>query len=119
MLGNSANILPEIVKRRIVPEVVTDQTSAHDELNGYFPHDINFDEALKLRRSDPDKYIKLSYHSMAIHCQAMLDLQKKGSITFDYGNNLRGQAKENGGIKNAFDFPGFVAAFIRPLFCEG
>ncbi|SVC68120.1 uncharacterized protein METZ01_LOCUS320974, partial [marine metagenome] len=119
LLGNCANILPEIVRRGIVPEVVTDQTSAHDELNGYFPHEISFDNALKLRESDPDKYIKMSYNSMAVHCQAMLDLQKMGSITFDYGNNLRGQAKENGGIKNAFDFPGFVPAFIRPLFCEG
>ena len=118
-LGNWANVLPEIVKRGIVPDVLTDQTSAHDELNGYVPHGISFEEALKLRESDPDRYIKMSYESMAVHCQAMLDLQKKGSITFDYGNNLRGQAKENGGIKNAFDFPGFVLAFIRPLFCEG
>jgi len=119
LLGNCADILPEIVNRGIVPDIVTDQTSAHDELNGYFPHDISFDEALELRKSDPDKYIKMSYHSMAVHCQAMLDLQQMGSITFDYGNNLRGQAKENGGIINAFDFPGFVPAFIRPLFCEG
>lgn len=119
LLGNCANVLPEIIKRGIVPDVLTDQTSAHDELNGYVPHGISFEEALKLRESDPDRYIKMSYESMAVHCQAMLDLQKKGAITFDYGNNLRGQAKENGGIKNAFDFPGFVPAFIRPLFCEG
>jgi len=119
LLGNCANVLPEIVKRGIIPEVVTDQTSAHDELYGYFPHEISFDEALELRESNPDKYIKMSYHSMAVHCRAMLDLQRMGSITFDYGNNLRGQAKENGGIENAFDFPGFVPAFIRPLFCEG
>ena len=119
LLGNCADILPEIVKRGIVPEVVTDQTSAHDELNGYVPHGLSFEEALALRKSNPEKYISMSYQSMAIHCQAMLDLQKMGSITFDYGNNLRGQAKENGGVENAFDFPGFVPAFIRPLFCEG
>ena len=119
LLGNCADIFPEFVKRGIVPEVVTDQTSAHDELNGYVPHGISFEDALKLRDNDPDKYIKMSYRSMAIHCQAMLDLQKMGSITFDYGNNLRGQAKENGGVENAFDIPGFVPAFIRPLFCEG
>ena len=120
LLGNCAEVLPKIVNRGIVPEIVTDQTSAHDELNGYVPHQsISFEEAIKLRKSDPHKYIKMSYHSMAVHCQAMLDLQKMGSITFDYGNNLRGQAKENGGIENAFDFPGFVPAFIRPLFCEG
>ena len=119
LLGNCADILPEIVKRGIVPDVLTDQTSAHDELNGYVPHGISFEEALKLRESDPDRYIKMSYESMAVHCKAMIDLQKKGAITFDYGNNLRGQAKENGGVENAFDFPGFVPAFIRPLFCEG
>ena len=119
LLGNCADIFPEFVKRGIVPEVVTDQTSAHDELNGYVPHGISFKDALKLRDNDPDKYIEMSYRSMAIHCQAMIDLQKMGSITFDYGNNLRGQAKENGGVENAFDIPGFVPAFIRPLFCEG
>ena len=119
LLGNCADILPEIVKRGIVPEVVTDQTSAHDELNGYVPHGLSFEEALALRKSNPEKYISMSFQSMADHCRAMLDLQKMGSITFDYGNNLRGQAKENGGVENAFDFPGFVLAFIRPLFCEG
>ena len=119
LLGNCADILPGIVKQGIVPEVVTDQTSAHDELNGYVPHGLRFKEALALRKSNPDKYISMSYQSMADHCRAMLDLQKMGSITFDYGNNLRGQAKENGGVENAFDFPGFVPAFIRPLFCEG
>ena len=119
LLGNCADVFPEFVKRGITPEVVTDQTSAHDELNGYVPHGISFEDALKLRDNDPDKYIEMSYRSMAVHCQAMIDLQKMGSITFDYGNNLRGQAKENGGVENAFDFPGFVPAFIRPLFCEG
>jgi urocanate hydratase len=119
LLGNCADILPEIVKRGIVPEVVTDQTSAHDELNGYVPHGLSFEEALALRKSNPEEYISMSFQSMADHCRAMLDLQKMGSITFDFGNNLRGQAKENGGVENAFDFPGFVLAFIRPLFCEG
>ena len=119
LLGNCAEIFPEFVQRNIVPEIVTDQTSAHDELYGYIPHKISLQEALKLRVSNPEKYIEMSYHSMAVHCQAMLDLQKKGAITFDYGNNLRGQAKENGGVENAFDFPGFVPAFIRPLFCAG
>ncbi len=119
LLGNCADVLPNFIKRDIVPDILTDQTSAHDELNGYVPHGISFEEATKLRKSDPDKYIKMSYESMAAHCQAMLDLQKKGAVTFDYGNNLRGQAKEKGGVKNAFDFPGFVPAFIRPLFCEG
>ena len=119
LLGNCADILPEFVKRKIVPEIVTDQTSAHDELNGYIPNKVSLEEALDLRASNPEKYIEMSFHSMAIHCQAMLDLQRMGSHTFDYGNNLRGQAKENGGVENAFDFPGFVPAFIRPLFCEG
>ena len=119
LLGNCAEILPEFVQRNIVPEIVTDQTSAHDELYGYIPHKISLPEALKLRVSNPDKYIEMSYHSIAVHCQAMLDLQKMGAHTFDYGNNLRGQAKENGGVENAFDFPGFVPAFIRPLFCAG
>jgi urocanate hydratase len=119
LLGNCADILPEFVKRGIVPEIVTDQTSAHDELAGYVPHQLSYDDALELRESDPQKYIRKAYHSMAVHCQAMLDLQKMGSVTFDYGNNLRGQAKENGGIENAFDFPGFVPAYIRTLFCEG
>ena len=119
LLGNAASLFPEFVKRNIIPEIVTDQTSAHDELNGYIPHQLSYQDALKLRKSNPNKYIKLSYESMTIHCKSMLDLQKRGSIVFDYGNNLRGQAKENGGLKNAFNFPGFVPAYIRPLFCEG
>jgi urocanate hydratase len=118
LVGNCADILPEIVKRGIVPDIVTDQTSAHDELNGYVPHGISYEEALALRKSDPDRYIKMAYKSMAIHTQSILDLQKKGAICFDYGNNLRGQA-EKAGVKNAFDYPGFVPAYIRPLFCEG
>ena len=119
LLGNCADIFPEFVSRNIVPDIVTDQTSAHDELNGYVPHGISYREALDLRISSPQKYIEMSYHSMAVHCQAMLDLQKMGAHTFDFGNNLRGQAKENGGVENAFDFPGFVPAYIRPLFFEG
>jgi urocanate hydratase len=118
LVGNCADILPEIVKRGIVPDVVTDQTSAHDELNGYVPNGISYEEALALRKSDPEKYIQMAYKSMAIHTQAILDLQKKGAICFDYGNNLRGQAQK-AGVKNAFDYPGFVPAYIRPLFCEG
>ena len=119
LLGNCADIFPEFVKRGIIPEIVTDQTSAHDELTGYIPHGLSYEDALALRESNSEGYIRKTYHSMAVHCQAMLDLQKMGSVTFDYGNNIRGQAKENGGIENAFDFPGFVPAYIRPLFCEG
>jgi urocanate hydratase len=119
LLGNCADIFPEFVKRGIIPEIVTDQTSAHDELTGYVPHGLLYENALALRDSNPKEYIRKTYHSMAVHCQAMLDLQKMGSVTFDYGNNLRGQAKDNGGVENAFDFPGFVPAYIRTLFCEG
>ncbi len=119
LLGNCADILPEFVKKNIIPEIVTDQTSAHDELNGYYPNGMSFDDANKLRKFNPKEYIDKSYQSMSIHCKAMLDLQKKGAHVFDYGNNLRGQAKENGGVENAFDIPGFVPKFIRPLFCEG
>ncbi|HBC47284.1 MAG TPA: urocanate hydratase [candidate division Zixibacteria bacterium] len=118
LVGNCADILPEMVKRGIKPDIVTDQTSAHDELNGYVPHGISYQEALALRKSNPDRYIKMSYESMARHTQSILDLQKRGSICFDYGNNLRGQAQK-AGVKNAFDYPGFVPAYIRPLFCEG
>jgi len=119
LLGNAADLFPRFVEQKIIPEVVTDQTSAHDELDGYVPHQISYDEALSLRKANPDKYINFSYKSMAVHCKAMLELQDLGSVVFDYGNNLRGQAKENGGLQNAFDFPGFVPAYIRPLFCEG
>lgn len=119
LLGNAAELFPKFVQKNIIPDIVTDQTSAHDELNGYIPHQLSYKDALELRKNNPNKYIKLSYESMTIHCKSMLDLQKKGSIVFDYGNNLRGQAKEKGGLENAFNFPGFVPEYIRPLFCEG
>jgi urocanate hydratase len=118
LVGNCADVLPEIVRRGIVPDVVTDQTSAHDALNGYVPHGVNLEEALALRTKDPDEYVKRSMQSMAVHVKAMLTLQEKGAITFDYGNNIRAQA-EKAGVKNAFDIPGFVPEYIRPLFCEG
>jgi urocanate hydratase len=118
LLGNTADILPEMVEKNIIPDIVTDQTSAHDELNGYVPHGISYGEALVMRVKDPKKYIEMSFRSMARHCQAILDMQKLGAIAFDYGNNLRAQA-EKAGVKNAFDYPGFVPAYIRPLFCEG
>jgi urocanate hydratase len=118
LVGNCADVLPEIVKRDLVPDVLTDQTSAHDALNGYVPHGMSFDDALALRRKDPDGYIERAMQSMAVHVEAMLSLQKKGAITFDYGNNIRAQAQK-AGVKNAFDIPGFVPEYIRPLFCEG
>ncbi len=118
LIGNAAEIHPEIVKRGIVPDLATDQTSAHDALNGYIPAGLTLDEAIELRRKDPKTYIRRAMESMAIHVQAMLELQKKGAIVFDYGNNIRAQAFE-AGLKEAFDYPGFVPAFIRPLFCEG
>tara|TARA_B100000929_G_scaffold116220_1_gene92175 strand:+ start:1234 stop:2892 length:1659 start_codon:yes stop_codon:yes gene_type:complete len=116
--GNAADIVPQMAKLGIVPDMVTDQTSAHDELDGYVPNGMTYQEALDLRKSNPDKYIKESYRAMAEHCQGILDLKAQGAIAFDYGNNLRGQAKK-AGVENAFDFPGFVPAYIRDLFCEG
>lgn len=118
LLGNAADVLPEFVKRGITPDVLTDQTSAHDELNGYVPHGIPYDEALRLREENPEEYIERSYHSMAVHVEAMLELKKKGARAFDYGNNIRGQAQK-AGVENAFDIPGFVSEYIRPLFCVG
>jgi len=118
LLGNCAEILPELVKRKIVPDLLTDQTSAHDPLNGYIPAGYTLEQAAELRKSDPGRHIKEAISSMAVHVQAMLDLQKMGAVTFDYGNNIRAQAQK-GGVENAFDFPGFVPAYIRPLFCEG
>src|SRR5262249_57126743 len=118
LVGNGAYVLQEIVKRGIVPDVLTDQTSAHDALNGYVADGISIEDALILRRKNPDEYIDRAMNSMAVHVDAMLALQKKGAVTFDYGNNIRSQAKK-AGIKNAFDIPGFVPEYIRPLFCEG
>lgn len=118
LLGNAADILPEMVAKNIIPDIVTDQTSAHDELSGYVPNGLSFNDALKMRKDNPDLYIQKSYKAMANHCQAMLDMQEKGAVVFDYGNNLRAQAQK-AGVENAFDFPGFVPAYIRPLFCEG
>jgi urocanate hydratase len=118
LLGNAAEIHPEIVKRGIVPDLVTDQTSAHDSLKGYIPAGMSLDEAIELRGKDPQTYIQRAMESMAVHVRAMLELQKRGSIVFDYGNNIRAQAFQ-AGVKEAFNYPGFVPVFIRPLFCEG
>jgi urocanate hydratase len=118
ILGNAGEILPEILKRKIIPDILTDQTSAHDTLNGYVPMGMSFNDALALRKNHPDEYILRAKKTIVRHVQAMLDFKKKGAVTFDYGNNIRGEAKENGLI-NAFDIPGFVPEFIRPLFCDG
>jgi urocanate hydratase len=118
LVGNAAEVHPEIVRRGIVPDLVTDQTSAHDSLNGYIPAGMTLDEAIEIRRKDPQAYIRRAMESMAVHVQAMLELQKRGSIVFDYGNNIRAQAFQ-AGVKEAFNYPGFVPAFIRPLFCGG
>ncbi len=118
LLGNAADVLPELVRRGLTPDVLTDQTSAHDELNGYVPRGLPYEEALELRKKDPQKYIALAYESMALQVEAMLELQKRGAKTFDYGNNLRAQAQK-AGVTNAFDIPGFVQEYIRPLFCIG
>ncbi|HEX6161289.1 MAG TPA: urocanate hydratase [Thermoanaerobaculia bacterium] len=119
VVANAVELLEALIARGIVPDVLTDQTSAHDELQGYVPADMTYDEALSLRKSDPQKYVDLSYRTMARHIRAMIELQNRGAITFDYGNNLRGQARDNAGVENAFDVGGFVPLFIRPLFCEG
>lgn len=118
LIGNAGEIHHEILKRGIIPDVVTDQTSAHDVLNGYVPMGLSFEDALELRTSNPEKYINLARQTIVKHVDAMLEFQKRGSIVFDYGNNIRGEAKENG-LVNAFDIPGFVPEFIRPLFCDG
>ncbi len=118
LVGNCAEIFPEIFRRGIVPDIVTDQTSAHDELNGYVPEALTVVEANRMRKKDPKGYIRRSYESMVKHCDAMLKFQKAGSVVFDYGNNLRGQA-QTGGLVNAFAYPGFVPEYVRPLFCEG
>lgn len=118
LVGNCADVLPELVARGVVPDIVTDQTSAHDPLNGYIPAGMTLVQALELRANDPNTYLAKSMDSIAKHVEAMLALQKMGSVTFDYGNNIRTFAFQHG-VKNAYDFPGFVPAYIRPLFCEG
>ncbi|MGM9991568.1 MAG: urocanate hydratase [Candidatus Bruticola sp.] len=118
IVQNAATVYTELLKRGIIPDIVTDQTSAHDMLGGYVPCQIPFAEAVRLRTENPQKYQELAYDTVVIHVKAMLEFQKRGSIVFDYGNNIRHQAKLRG-VENAFDFPGFVPAFIRPLFCEG
>jgi urocanate hydratase len=116
--ANIADILPELVSRDVTPDVLTDQTSAHDALAGYVPNGMSFRDALALRAADPDEYVRRSMRAMAAHVRAMLALQARGAVTFDYGNNLRGQAQQ-AGVENAFDIPGFVPEYVRPLFCEG
>jgi urocanate hydratase len=118
LLGNAADVLPECARRGIVPDLLTDQTSAHDPLNGYVPNRMSHDEALRLRAEDPERYMAEARRSMGEHVRAMLDLKKKGAVVFDYGNNIRAEAQK-AGVADAFDFPGFVPAYIRPLFCEG
>jgi urocanate hydratase len=118
VVANIKDLLERLIKRKIVPDLLTDQTSAHDPLIGYIPHNLSLEDANILREKNPEKYIKMSYNSMAAHVKAMLKLKDMGSHTFDYGNNLRARAKE-AGVENAFDFPGFVPAYVRPLFCEG
>jgi urocanate hydratase len=118
LVGNAAEVHPEILKRGILPDLVTDQTSAHDALNGYVPAGLDLEQARELRAKNPQEYISRAMDSMAVHVQAMLEFQRRGVVVFDYGNNIRAQAVARG-VKNAFDFPGFVPAFVRPLFCTG
>jgi len=118
LVGNCADIIPELAERGVVPDILTDQTSAHDPLNGYVPNGMSFESALELRKSDPNAYQERSLDAMAKHVEGMLRLQEMGSVTFDYGNNIRTFAYQRG-VKNAYAFPGFVPAYIRPLFCEG
>ena len=118
LLGNCADVLPEIARRGIAPDVVTDQTSAHDPLNGYIPQGLSVEEAAVLRGADPDEYIRRARESISVHVRAMLDLLHQGSVVFDYGNNIRTEAFD-AGVEDAFDFPGFVPAYVRPLFCQG
>ncbi len=118
LLGNAADVLPGLVRRGIVPDLLTDQTSAHDPLNGYVPNRMAYEAALALRQSDPQRYMAEARRSMGEHVRAMLDLMRRGAVTFDYGNNIRAEAKK-AGVEDAFAFPGFVPAYIRPLFCEG
>jgi len=118
LCANAADVLPAMVSRNVVPDLLTDQTSAHDPLNGYVPNGMTLAAAEALRRGDPGEYVKRSIAAMAVHVRAMLDLKARGAVTFDYGNNIRARAVE-GGVANAFEIPGFVPEYIRPLFCEG
>lgn len=118
LLGNAAELLPEMLKRGFIPDIVTDQTSAHDPLNGYLPAYFSLEDGEKLRSENPEEYVKKSKASMAVHVKAMLEMEEKGAVAFDYGNNIR-QVAFDEGVKNAFHFPGFVPAYIRPQFCEG
>jgi urocanate hydratase len=118
LVGNCADVIPELAERGVVPDILTDQTSAHDPLNGYVPNGMTFEAALELRKRDPQTYQERSLDAMAKHVEGMLRLQKMGSVTFDYGNNIRTFAFQRG-VKNAYDFPGFVPEYIRSLFCEG
>jgi len=118
LAGNCADVIPELAERGVLPDILTDQTSAHDPLNGYIPQGLSVEQAAKLRADDPKAYLERSLDSIARHVEGMLALQKMGAVTFDYGNNIRTMAFERG-VKNAYDFPGFVPAYIRPLFCEG
>jgi len=118
LVGNAAEVLPQMIKRGFIPDIVTDQTSAHDPLNGYLPVGFTLEQGEVLRTENPEEYVRKSKVSMAVHVQAMLDMQKEGAIAFDYGNNIRQVALDEG-VKDAFNFPGFVPAYIRPQFCEG
>jgi len=119
LVGNAAEVLPELIRRNVIPDVVTDQTSAHDPLNGYYPAGYSKREADELRANNPAAYLEESYRSIGAHVQAMLAFQERGAVVFDYGNNIRGIARDHSGVANAFDFPGFVPAFVRQLFCDG
>ncbi len=118
LCANAADVIAELLRRNVIPDVLTDQTSAHDVLNGYVPNGMEYDAALALRKSDPEKYMAEARRTIVAHVVGMLEMQKRGAVTFDYGNNIRGEARANG-LANAFDFPGFVPAYVRPLFCDG
>ena len=118
MVGNAGEVLPRMINENIIPDILTDQTSAHDMLNGYVPMGMRYEEALSLRKENPEEYIAKARTTVVVHMNALLDMQKLGAIAFDYGNNIRGEAKENG-VMNAFEIPGFVPEYIRPLFCDG
>src|SRR5437762_1442611 len=118
LLGNAAEVHPELLRRRVIPDVVTDQTSAHDPLNGYYPAGLSKEEADSLRRTDPETYLKKAGRSILTHVKTMIAMSRRGAVAFEYGNNIRQQALD-AGLKNAFEFPGFVQRYIRPMFCEG